>query len=119
MHVNLEKMRCWQAKIPILLTVALVVLNAQCFAYCLTQAADTSATHCHQNGQTKGGHCSLQHDVTAGSSSPALAPVDGVWIAPVELPGLAIDPTSRHDVELLAASPPTPFSEATPLPLRV
>jgi hypothetical protein len=34
MHVNLEKMRCWQAKIPILLTGALVVLNAPAIARC-------------------------------------------------------------------------------------
>src|SRR5258707_5563074 len=118
MHVNLEKMRFWEAKIPILLTVALVVLNAQCFAYCLTQSAGSNATHCHQHGQKNAVHCSLQHDVTAGSVR-AVAPVDGVWIALVELSGLAVNPTLRRCVELLAASPPIPFSEATPLPLRV
>jgi hypothetical protein len=118
MHVNLEKMRRWNGKIPILLTVALVFLNAQCFAYCLTQAADSNATHCHQHGQKKAGHCALQHDVTAGSLR-TVGPVNAVWIALVELPNLAMNPASRHDVELLAASPPTPFHETSPLPLRV
>ncbi len=118
MHVKLEKMRRWQGEIPMLLALALVVWNAQCFAQCLTQAGHPSATHCHPHGQSKSGHCVMQHDLTAASAR-AVAPVGGILAGLVQLPNLALSPTVRRCVELLAPSPPALFSKATPLPLRV
>jgi hypothetical protein len=106
-------MRCW-SRVLILLTVALVALNAQCFAYCLTQPADSNIPHCHQHGQAK---CTQQHDLTPSSAIVAL-PAGG-HIAAVQLPALAMNLGSRHGIALLAASPPAPQSLTTPLPLRI
>ena len=109
-------MLCW-SRVLILLTVALVALNAQCFAHCLTQPDGDGVTHCHQHGQAKSAHCSLQHDLrlsSAGSLTPST-----ILIALVELPDLAINPASPRCIELPAESPPAPFSLTTPLPLRI
>jgi hypothetical protein len=110
-----RKMRSWWARILILLTVALAVANAQCFAQCLMQPR--GAAHCHQHGQTKFAHCSLQHELRL-SSAGSVAP-GAVLIALVELPDLAINPASPRSIEPLAESPPTPFNPTTPLPLRI
>jgi hypothetical protein len=109
-------MRCW-SRVLILLTVALAALNAQCFAQCLTQPDGSGATHCHQNGQAKSAHCSLQHELRVGSAG-SVTP-GAVLIDLVELPVLAFDVILLHAVKLFASSPPSPFGGATPLPLRV
>jgi hypothetical protein len=111
-----RKMRWW-SKLPILLTVALVMANAQCFAQCLTQPDHSSASHCHQHGSAKAGHCVQQHDLRVGSA--AMPTLDCGLVALVELPDLAVTGASWHAAELLAPSPPVPFGENTPLPLRV
>ncbi|HEV8043340.1 MAG TPA: hypothetical protein VGP62_30960 [Bryobacteraceae bacterium] len=109
-------MRCW-SRVLILLTVALVALNAQCFANCLTQTCGKSAPHCHQHGQGKSVHCSLQHDVV--TSSVRVAMPGAVLMALVKLPALFLNSLPHQFVELFASSPPTPVGKATPLPLRV
>jgi len=105
------------SRVLILLSVALVALNAQCFANCLTQPGGEAVTHCHQHGNAKSAHCSQQHDLSTSSARSAV-PVDG-FIALAELPDLAIDFTSRAGVELLAPSPPALLGLATYIPLRV
>jgi hypothetical protein len=77
----------------------------------------SGGAHCHQHGQAKSAHCSLQHDVRVGSAG-SVTP-GAVLIAMVELPVLAIDLASRQCVALLTPSPPVLFSKATPLPLRI
>jgi hypothetical protein len=77
----------------------------------------SGAAHCHQHGQAKSTHCSLQHDLrlsSAGSVTPST-----LLIALVELPDLAINPASTRCIEPLAESPPALFSLTTPLPLRI
>jgi hypothetical protein len=97
--------------------IALLALNAQCFAKCLTQTGGESAPHCHQHGHGKSGHCSLQHDV-ATSSVRVLTP-GAVFIALVKLPALFLNSLPHQFVELFASSPPIRSGMATPLPLRV
>jgi hypothetical protein len=99
----------------ILLTVALAMANALCFAQCLAQPDDSSA-HCHQHGPDKAGRCVQQHDLRAGSVG-TIAPDCGL-VALVELPDLPILLGSGYRVELLAPSPPL-SGKTTPLPLRV
>src|SRR5580658_4236491 len=96
------------SRVLILLTVALLALNAQCFANCLAQPGGEATTHCHQQGKAKSAHCSQQHDVSASSARSAVP--GGGFIALAELPALAINFTSRPDVELLAPSPPSLLS---------
>jgi hypothetical protein len=108
-----SKMRCW-SRVLILLTVALVAFNAQCFAYCLTQGGGNGATHCHQHGKAK---CPQQHELTT-SSAQAPSPRFSI-LAPVMLVAVAINPISRRCVELLSESPPATFGKVIPLPLRV
>jgi hypothetical protein len=98
----------------ILLTVALVAFNAQCFAYCLTQAGGNEAAHCHQHGKAK---CPQQHDLTSGSAR-APSPAFGISAA-VTMPPVAINLALRRCVELLCESPPVTCGKVTPLPLRV
>jgi hypothetical protein len=112
MHVNLRKMQHRRGKLLILLTVALAIVNAQCFALCLVQF-DAGASHCHP----KPGHCPLQHDLTTGSARTA-APV-AAPIALVDLPLLTINPAPQESTEPLTESPPSFFSTAAPLPLRI
>src|SRR5450755_3762730 len=87
-----RKMRCRLGEILILLTVALVVRNAQCFAHCLAEPGESGAAHCHQHGREKSGHCVMQHDLTADSAR-AVTPKGGLSVAPIELPVLPINPT--------------------------
>jgi hypothetical protein len=95
----------------------LVALNAQCFANCLTQTGGETAPHCHQHGQGKSGHCSLQHDVT--TTSVRVVTHGTVLITLVKLPALFSNSLPHQFVELFASSPPTQVGKATPLPLRV
>jgi hypothetical protein len=111
-----RKMRRRLGKLLMLMMVALAWRNAQCFALCLTQPDDSTASHCHQHGQAKAGHCSQQHDLRAGSAGIA-SPESGL-VAMAGLPAFAIHATLRHAVELLAPSPPV-FGISTLLPLRV
>ena len=101
----------------ILLSVALVALNAQCFANCLTQPGGEAATHCHQHGKAKSAHCLQQHDMSTSSARSA-APGGG-FIVLAELPDLAIKFALRAAVELLAPSPPALLNLTTPIPLRI
>jgi hypothetical protein len=111
-----RKMRCW-SRVLIFLTIALVALNAQCFANCLTQTSGESAPHCHQHGQGKSGHCSLQHDVV--TSSVRVVTPGAVLVALVKLPIVTFNSVLRGAIEPFGASPPPPSSFSTPLPLRV
>jgi hypothetical protein len=106
----------WRGRVLILLTIALAVANAQCLAYCLTQS-DDGASHCHQDGKAKSGHCLLQHDLKVGSARD-VAP-DAVLDALVEMTEPAVNSAPRHPVELRTASPPLPFDHGTLSPLRV
>jgi hypothetical protein len=106
----------WWSKLPILLTVALVVANAQCFAQCLAQADDSSASHCHQHGPAKAGHCVQQHDLRVGGA--AMPTLDCGLVALVGLADIPILLASAYWFELLTPSPPL-SGKTTPLPLRV
>src|ERR1017187_9770931 len=104
-----SKMRCW-SRVLILATVALVVLNAQCFAKCLTQTTDSGPAHCHQHGKAKSGHCSLQHDLRVGSAGSVARSFLITWVKP---PPLSIHTPAETAVELLAPSPPVPCGQTT------
>ena len=107
----------WWSRVSILLTVALVFANAQCFAQCLAQSDDSAQSHCHQHGPAKAGHCVQQHDLRAGSA-PTVAPEGGL-VGLVEMPDLPLLLATACRMELLAPSPPASSDKTTPLPLRV
>jgi hypothetical protein len=115
MHVTLKKMWFW-SRVSILLTVALVLANAQCFAQCLAQPDDSTRSHCHQHGPAKAGHCVQQHDLRAGAAG-LVAPDCGL-VALVELADLPMLQALAYRVELSAPSPPL-SGTTTPLLLRV
>jgi hypothetical protein len=98
--------------------LALVVANAQCFVQCLALPDGNTQSHCHQHGPAKAGHCVQQHDLLVGAAGtmPAL---DWSAVTLVELADLPTLLAAEHSFELLAPSPPVPFGENTPLPLRV
>jgi hypothetical protein len=106
----------WWSRVSIFLTIALAFANAQCFAQCLAQPDNSSASHCHQHGPAKGAHCAQQHDLLAGAAV-TIAPDCGL-VALVELPDLAGADASECSVELSAPSPPL-SGKTIPLPLRV
>jgi hypothetical protein len=106
----------WWSKLPIFLTIVLVMANAHCFAQCLAQPDHSSASHCHQHGPAKAGHCVQQHDLRVGSA--AMPTLDCDLVALVEQTDIPILLASAYRFELLTPSPPL-SGKTTPLPLRV
>jgi len=106
----------WWSRVSILITIALVFANAQCFAHCLTQADDSSSSHCHQHSPGKNARCVQQHDSRVVSTHVVAA--DFVAAGAVGLADPLLVEAASGTIELLTASPPL-FGNTILLPLRV
>ena len=98
-------MRHAAGKVLILLTIALALANARCFAHCLVQpCGQQGAMSCHSHGKANSVNCAHHHDMTApaASSNPA---VDFVFVIPVAPADIALD-VSLEAFEVVSPSPP-------------
>ena len=102
-------MRCALARVAILLSIALALANAECFARCLAQPSDHAAPPCHSHGKAQL-VTPQQHDAQP-SASFTLAPAIAI----------AVLPMSWLDERLPAASDDRPqlTYDTGPLPLRI
>ena len=116
MHVNLKKMARVLGKALILLTIALTLANAQCFARCLVQPCDTGSSPCHSQGNHKPGQCNFRQAVT-GSSVKVATPADiCVPLTKVVVQGVGIASTPL-EINLDVAD--VLFSRLAPVLLRI
>jgi len=95
-----------RAKAVILLSVALMLANAECFARCLAQPADHSVPPCHSQSKTH--MAAPQHDMQAVAAQTVTVAESEQYIPSLTEPLFAS--------EYL----PQPFASDTgPLPLRI
>src|SRR5690349_16555328 len=105
-------------KVLILLSIALALINARCFAHCMVQPCTSGAMHCHPEGKADSSQCSHQHNLTAAqANSPA--PVDGIQVLLAGAPVLISPQIPQRPKELPDPSPPPHYAVTDPLPLRI
>jgi len=100
----------------VVLTIALIVANAQCFASCLAKP-DGAGTQCPQHSSSKSGKCIQQHDFTASAAHiPALAPGSVAVLADdlILQNSTAAIFGQKHD-----PSPPSRDPASAPIPIRI
>jgi len=115
MHVNLKKMRLMLGKVLILLTLALTLANAQCFARCLVQPCDVATSPCHSSGNQKSGHCSFRHAITGASERHIdLTSTDFAVAEQIRCP-LILTELARGMAPLDSSPPLLPVASAPPL----
>ena len=97
-----------QGKVFVLLFVALMLANAQCFTDCLVAPCGSKPMPCHETGKTKADHCAHGHDLTATSqyfdTPVALAPVSPLPI--LDSLSLALETGSPLTPQTPDLSPP-------------
>ena len=117
MRVNLKKMRLVLGKVLILLTIALTLANAQCFARCLVAPCDLATSPCHSNGNQKSGHCSFRHAITGASARHLdLSVTDFAVIEQLRCP---LIPSEIARVAIPLDSSPSILPVASASPLRI
>src|ERR1700683_69932 len=104
-------MRCALARVFILLSIALALSNAQCFARCLVGAPEHATPPCHSHGRSplKTQAAGPQHDIRL--SAAPMVPVSALAASTTVIPSLLSTTADLH---------PPPFAAATtPPPLRI
>jgi len=110
-------MRLVWGKVLIVLTLALTLANAQCFARCLVQPCDAGTSPCHSQGNQKSGHCSYRHAITGLSAKHAVSiAADSVIVGEIQY-------IAGPDFALLSMqfdfAPSTVLRASSVLPLRI
>jgi hypothetical protein len=102
------KMLPVQGKVLVLLFVALMLANAQCFTDCLVAHCGSKPMPCHETGKTKADHCAHGHDLTAPSqhfdTPVALAPASALPV--LDSRPLAVETGSPLTPQIPDLSPP-------------
>lgn len=107
-------MRYALARVVLLLSVVLVLANAQCFARCLTQPVDNAAPPCHSHGKTQ--TSVPQHDVRP--SSAATVQTTGSFVF-VPVSKSAACAAALWFTDAADLRPPPLILATCPLPLRI
>jgi len=98
------------SKTLILLLLALVVANVQCFSQCLVASCDSAPTHCHPAGATEA-HCSHGHDFmpVSGHAPIPIAVIDTITLPSLDVAYAPPDFPAIVAVENPFLSPPSPL----------
>jgi hypothetical protein len=103
----------YTGKVLILLAIALVLINAGCFARCVVQSCQDAPPPCHSHSKGDAKHCPQQNQMKAAATG-AVTFYWGATFMPVDWPAEQSQPEQlrRSSDSFIESSwtPPTPFS---------